>query len=62
MFQTEFLSGSAPCGNRNEISINDPFHGGHITKTYGNKPVPWIQVEMNRDLYLTEPWFDQAHV
>ena len=45
--------------DRGEISLNDPFHGGHITRTYGNKPVPWIQVEMNRDLYLSEPWFDQ---
>ena len=45
--------------NREEISLNDPFHGGHITRTYGNNPVPWIQVEMNRDLYLKEPWFDK---
>ena len=45
--------------DRNEISLNDPFHGGHITKTYGNKPLPWIQVEMNRDLYLSSPWFDE---
>ena len=44
--------------NRNEIYLNDPFHGGHITRTYGNNPIPWIQVEMNRDLYLKEPWFD----
>lgn len=41
-----------------QISINDPFHGGHITTTYGNNPIPWIQVEMNRSLYLAEPWFD----
>ncbi|MGY5143697.1 MAG: N-formylglutamate amidohydrolase [Candidatus Nitrosopumilus sp. bin_32a] len=45
--------------DRNEISLNDPFHGGHITKTYGNNPIPWIQVEMNRDLYLSSPWFDE---
>jgi formiminoglutamase len=45
--------------DREEISLNDPFHGGHITRTYGNKPIPWIQVEMNRDLYLKSPWFDQ---
>ncbi len=44
--------------DRDEISLNDPFHGGHITKTYGNNPVPWIQVEMNRALYLSEKWFD----
>ncbi len=45
--------------DRSEISLNDPFHGGHITRTYGNAPVPWIQVEMNRDLYLTSPWFNE---
>ena len=44
--------------DRNEISLNNPFHGGHITKTYGNNPLPWIQVEMNRDLYLSKDWFD----
>jgi len=44
--------------DKNEILLNDPFHGGYITKTYGNKPFPWIQIEMNRDLYLSEPWFD----
>lgn len=45
--------------DRNDIYLNDPFHGGYITKTYGNNPVPWIQVEMNRDLYLSDPWFDK---
>jgi formiminoglutamase len=45
--------------DRNDISLNDPFHGGYITKTYGNNSVPWIQVEMNRDLYLSDPWFDK---
>lgn len=44
--------------DRNEISLNDPFHGGHITKTYGNNPIPWIQIEMNRELYLSKNWFD----
>ena len=43
---------------RKDISLNEPFHGGHITKTYGNNPIPWIQVEMNRDLYLHKEWFD----
>ena len=45
--------------DRQEISLNNPFHGGHITRTYGNNPVPWIQVEMNRNLYLSKPWFDE---
>ncbi|HUT05588.1 MAG TPA: N-formylglutamate amidohydrolase [Nitrosopumilaceae archaeon] len=44
--------------DRNKISLNDPFHGGHITKTYGNNPFPWIQIEMNRDLYLSKSWFN----
>ena len=45
--------------DRNDIYLNDPFHGGHITRTYGNSPIPWIQVEMNRNLYLSSPWFDE---
>lgn len=44
--------------DKNEIKFNDPFKGGYITKTYGNNPVPWIQIEMNRNLYLSEKWFD----
>lgn len=44
--------------NREDIFLNDPFHGGYITKTYGNNPIPWIQVEMNRELYLSKEWFD----
>lgn len=43
---------------RSQITCNDPFHGGHITRTYGNNPYPWIQVEMNRDMYLSPRWFD----
>ncbi|MEJ2111093.1 MAG: N-formylglutamate amidohydrolase [Acidobacteriota bacterium] len=41
-----------------DVTINKPFAGGYITRHYGNKPVPWIQVEMNRILYLSKPWFD----
>lgn len=39
------------------IGINKPFKGGYITRTHGNNPVPWIQIEMNRSLYLKYPWF-----
>jgi len=45
--------------NRNQILLNNPFLGGYITKTYGNNPIPWIQIEMNRKLYLIDPWFDK---
>lgn len=58
----EFLADSISQGfliDRKEISLNYPFHGGYITQTYGNNPIPWIQIEMNRNLYLQEPWFDE---
>ena len=45
---------------KSNIKINDPFHGGYITKTYGNNPIPWIQIEMSRELYLVKPWFDES--
>ena len=43
----------------NEVTINKPFSGGYITKIYGNNPVRWIQIEINRKLYLSEPWFNK---
>ena len=41
-----------------DVVLNKPFAGGYITRTYGEGPLPWVQVEMNRSLYLSEPWFD----
>jgi len=41
-----------------EIGLNDPFRGGYITRRHGSGRLPWIQVEMNRSLYLADPWFD----
>jgi len=38
-----------------QISINRPFAGGHITRTYGSGKVPWIQIEISRALYLDPP-------
>jgi len=35
-----------------DVTQNEPFAGGHITKHYGANPVPWIQIEMNQSLYL----------
>ena len=43
-----------------DIRFNDPFLGGHITGTYGNNPLPWVQVEMNRSMYLPEGWPDEV--
>jgi N-formylglutamate deformylase len=42
-----------------EVARNRPFGGGHITRTYGGRPVPWVQVELSRDLYLRPPHFDR---
>jgi len=41
-----------------DVVMNNPFAGGYITRTYGEGPLPWVQIEMNRSLYLSEPWFD----
>ena len=41
-----------------DVVIGKPFSGGHITRTYGNKPVPCIQIEMSRTLYLNQPCFN----
>ncbi len=47
------------CLEDHEVTINRPFSGGYITKIYGNNPIRWIQVEINRKLYLSDPWFDK---
>jgi len=41
-----------------DVVMNKPFAGGYITRSYGEGALPWAQVEMNRSLYLSEPWFD----
>lgn len=42
-----------------EVTINRPFPGGYITQRYGGQFIPWIQVELNRVLYLKAPYFDR---
>ncbi|MEK9629438.1 MAG: N-formylglutamate amidohydrolase [Nitrospinota bacterium] len=44
--------------NQEDVVIDKPFSGGHITRTYGNQPIPCIQIEMSRALYLSSPWFN----
>ena len=48
--------------DKREVSINEPFSGGYTTRTYGSNPLPWIQVEFNRSLYLSEAWFDRKNL
>lgn len=48
---------------RGGVRINDPFGGGYIVRTYGAAAAaaaaggapPWVQIEMNRSLYLDGP-------
>lgn len=42
-----------------DVMVNRPFSGGYITRTYGGNPAPWIQVELNRTLYLDPAYFDR---
>ena len=42
-----------------DVKINKPFTGKYTAFTYGLKPVPWIHVELNRKLFLQEPWFNK---
>ncbi|MFW6290117.1 MAG: N-formylglutamate amidohydrolase [Mariniphaga sp.] len=44
------------------VTINEPFAGGFITRRYGNQPIPWIQIEMNRCLYLDDRWFNPSEM
>ncbi len=44
------------------VTINEPFAGGYITRRYGNQPIPWIQIEMNRCLYLDDRWFNPSQM
>jgi len=41
-----------------EVKINEPFSGGYIIQTHGKGIIPWIQVEINRKMYLSPPYFD----
>jgi len=42
-----------------EVAMNDPFVGGYISRYhYERSGIPWIQIEINRKLYLNETYFD----
>jgi len=41
------------------VAMNDPFAGGYISQYHHEREgVPWIQIEINRKLYLNETYFD----
>jgi N-formylglutamate amidohydrolase len=39
-----------------------PFNGGNITRRYGGRGTPFVQIEMSRALYLTEEYFDEMNL
>ena len=43
-----------------DVALNKPFRGGFITRAHGQGALAWIQIEMNRSLYLAPPWFDES--
>jgi N-formylglutamate amidohydrolase len=37
------------------VLLNDPFRGGYLCRHHGiSGPLPWVQFEINRALYLPE--------
>ena len=40
------------------VHFNDPFSGGYITRRHGSGALPWVQVEINRAVYMDARWFD----
>lgn len=62
---TEILAASLSLGFSipiSDISLNKPFGGGYITKVYGKNPIPWIQIELNREMYLRPPWHQEGYL
>ncbi len=43
-------------------TMNVPFNGGNITRRYGGRGVPFVQIEMSRALYLTKNYFDETNL
>jgi N-formylglutamate deformylase len=41
-----------------DVAINKPTDGGYITKKYGNNPVPFIYLAINKSLYLQDQYFN----
>ncbi|UCE05879.1 MAG: N-formylglutamate amidohydrolase [bacterium] len=59
----EFIQLLAKCFQKiftkdGKIKINEPFSGGYIIQSHSKGNIPWIQVEINRKLYLSPPYFN----
>jgi formiminoglutamase len=50
-------------GDIGKVAINRPFIGGYNSLLhFKNKEIPWIQVEINRSLYLNELYFNEKEL
>ncbi len=58
VFQHEDLEVDPPA----LATMNVPFNGGNITRRYGGRGVPFVQIEMSRALYLTRNYFDETNL
>ncbi len=43
---------------KDDVKLNEPFTGGFIIQAHSHK-TPWLQIEINRKMYLAEPYFDR---
>jgi len=43
---------------KSEVEINNPFFGGYIIQSHFRGDLSWIQLEINRKLYLSPPNFN----
>lgn len=41
---------------QDQVKINDPFQGGYIIRSRKQSTVPWVQIELNRELYLNSEY------
>lgn len=53
LLEDNFKNYQDPSSTLPLVTINEPFTGGYITKFHGTiDTIPWIQLEINRSLYL----------
>lgn len=53
ILENKFRGFEGTQGHTSLVSINTPFRGGYITRYHGTRgTIPWIQLEINRSLYL----------
>ncbi len=45
--------------SEDDVLLNDPFPGGHIIRSHYSEKTPWIQLEINKKLYLSQDKFDK---